>query len=236
VNNGSADICLDFDFTGGKLFNGNRWQYSWYQSYHTDSFNGGDSLGGPWTDLGRGCTDSGSTSPASAIAFANVYSNRYTANASYQNKYRVSTRTRYTAKGMPVAHVVSLFGNKTGVNFPGISCEKVFIDMNNPFFLLPVTAGTGTNAEVYINFPLLPYQKSLEEIPIYVQGVWSDSSTGAMKFTYAQEVILPPMPVVFKRLMIYQPDPTKTTALYDTYTKKTVNDATWNNPLFRYAQ
>ena len=53
-----------------------------------------------------------------------------------------------------------------------------------------------------------------------------------MKLTYAEETLLPPMPGVFKRKMIYQND-TSQKALAST---GTVYDAATHNPVFRYAQ
>ncbi len=232
LNNGASDICLDFDFNGGTLANAKSWATNWYQTYYTDAFNGGDSSSGSYSVLGTGCTDSGFTAKGSGIVFTNVYSSRYTTNVSYQNMYKVSTRSRYTAKGKPVVHVVSLFGNKTGITFPGVSCEKVFIDMTKPLYIFAMIAGTDSRATTSLNFPLIPYQKSLENIPFFMQAAWDDSSTTALKFTYAEETLLPPMPGVYNRQMIYQND---TTSKGTASTGK-VFDAATHNPIFRYAQ
>ena len=76
LNNGTADICLDFDFNGGMLANGRSWSTGWYQTYYTDAFNGGDRSTGNYTVMGTGCTDSASSFPASGIVFTDVYSSR----------------------------------------------------------------------------------------------------------------------------------------------------------------
>ena len=237
INNGSGDICLDFDFNGGVLANNGRWSTSWYQTYRTDADNLGDSAGGTYAIHGTGCTDSTQTNAAQSAVFTNVYSSRYPT-VSYQNKYRISTRTSYTSPGKIVVHAVSLFGSATGTNFPGVSCEKVFIDLTQPFFLFPLTAGTGTYVNAAIDFPLIPYNANLAGVPFWVQGAWDNTANGALMFTYAERTELPPMPSIKKRYMIYQPDTSikATTAKASQGSLQSPFYQATHNPIFRYAQ
>ncbi|MCA8956054.1 MAG: hypothetical protein KDC87_08265 [Planctomycetes bacterium] len=236
IYNGATDICLDFEFQGGVLANAStQW---WpkpcaYETYYVDAPNTGNIGEGAFKQHGTGCTDSAHTSPGTGWVTTKVYNSMAPKN---QNMYEVYSSTSYTANNALVLHAFSFFPDTTGQVFPGVACEKVFMDLTKPIYLFPTTAGTG-GTRAYINYPLIPYQKIFEGTNVVVQGVWDDSVTNQTKFTYAESNILPKMPGTYSRAMLYSCD----TANYvsgrqDPVTGTTIITEATHNPIFRYVQ
>lgn len=200
--NGNEDICLDYDFNGGVMANNASWSTSWYWSYFLDAPSAGTRVRGVFSVIGTGCTDSGQSYPAQCWVTSYVHNSKYTGNTSLQDKYRVYTRTRYTPQNQPVIHAITPFGSKTGTSFPGVTCEKIYLDLSQYFLTIPLVGNGST--PVYGPDFIFPYQKSLEGVKLYAQAAFPDSSTNALKFTYAEDSILPAYPRVFKRGCLWQ--------------------------------
>ena len=234
--NGQTDLSLDFDFDGGKLSNGCSgtyycWPATWYQSYNLDAPNIGTTTSGWYKRIGTGCKDSSIPSyTADTLLYLDVFNSNYTVDTTLRNNYRVKTRSRSTAPGAAVAHCLSLFGSETGYTLPFVSCDKAFIDLNQPYYLFFGTATNDTNANTELLLPLLPYQKSYERIRFYLQAAWNDSKTGYFSLSRGEVSELPPMPSdTVKRACIFNSDDTKTTGQNDTIYKTATH-----NPVIRY--
>lgn len=237
VYNGAEDICLDWDFVGGTLANNRTWSNTRYETYYLDAPLAGTEGTGKYTKYGTGCIDSShGTNPATTWVYTKVYNNNFAATSSYRNKYRVYTQTRYTAKGKPVIVALTIGGVKAGISFPGINCEKVYLNLTtSPLVLVPLVAGTGSDARVYMPRPgfLFPYSKGLEGLAFWAQSVWDDSVTGQLKVSQAEESLLPPMPPDYKRQTIFQTDPSSK-AYQATGFAKALEST--HNPVIRYGQ
>lgn len=209
IHTGATDICLDYDFNGGQLANNGKFTWDWYQTYRLDSYNGGDEVQGTFRHLGTGCFDSSQTTYAAYCwIYTYLYSQNYTTNPAWANHYRIRTSSRNTAAGKPVIHCISGFGNTAGQTWPGVGCEKLYVDTTQPFFFAAMAANSGSSATFY-DWGTVPYNAAFEGVPLFVQGAWDDSVTGEFKLTYGEVGNLPKYPKDYKRASVYQKDPSK---------------------------
>lgn len=236
IYNGAEDICLDWDFQGGTLANNKTWSSNRYETYYLDAPIMGNEASGEYFKYGTGCTDSGSpNNPATTWVYTKVYNNKYVAEPTWRNQYRVYTQTRYTAKGAPVIVALTLGGSSAGINFPGLACEKVYINLAGPMLLVPLIAGTSSTARVYMPLPgiLFPYNATLAGLDFWAQSVWDDSVTNQLRISQGEKSLLPLMPPSYKRQTIFQTDPLQKATNADGFDKAFEST---HNPVIRYGQ
>ncbi|MCB9869216.1 MAG: hypothetical protein H6837_05110 [Planctomycetes bacterium] len=227
VYTGAADLCLDFDFSGGTLANNSAWGTSTARTYYLDGYPSRYYNYGSLTVYGLagtnvGCVDSGTANNIGGLGYvyAYLYGPNY-ATTSYRNLYRIYSYSYYTATGKPLVWGLSLGGKPDGVGFPGVSCNKLFLDLSKPTVTGSYTTST-TSTSTFYEIAWVPYGASLVGIELWWQGAWLESTTNQLMFTRAARSELPPLPVkTYRQATLLQVNPTlkATTAqgIYDDF-------------------
>jgi hypothetical protein len=191
----TADICLDFGFTGGLIIGGGApaWPPVMSFPYFLDGVFA-DGLSGVLTSYGtRGCRDTGAAAGGWAMVVTGY-------GAGWQT---IATVSHATAPNAPVVHALGLGGRPTGAAFPGVACERLFVDPTAPtlyFFQRTI----GDYAFTTLAFPNVPGSNGT---PMWFQAAWNDSATGQLKLTDAMHTTVVGGPFPRIRSEVVQADP-----------------------------
>ncbi|MHC4854424.1 MAG: hypothetical protein ACYTF5_20680 [Planctomycetota bacterium] len=211
VYTGIKDILMEYVFQGGTLANNAAWTGTTSTRYYLDgvyatTFNLGGQLEYPCGDptcsqaasypktTPPNCMDS--AHPASTNAARNDIQGIFAYNAdkpttTLKNKISLNWRSFYTAPGAPVIKALGFAGNTVGLNI-GAMCNKLYLDMTQPFLLFPDTA-SATVSYAPSGFTSLntPFQPVLGGVSLWFQCAWDDSKTKFFSLTTATQRTIP---------------------------------------------
>lgn len=207
LHGGTGDLCLDFDFQRGTLADQRLWYPSRSEPYVLDGFTAPSPVAvGTPTEFGLsknagGCLDSNAPRGWGGSAFLGTQTD------AISSTVRLGLVTQSTAAGRPVLQVLGLGGIPSGTAFPGITCQPLFVDLNQPTALLPGIA-TPSLGDLSIEIGPIPYRTSYVGVPLWLQAIWDDSTTTRPRLTSASRSAVPLEPAAFRRAMLFQNDPT----------------------------
>jgi hypothetical protein len=205
----TSDILLDYQFNGGKLANAAPWSgnSARLMPYH-DANSSYDYASWTLTYLGtQNCVDSGQT--VGAYTYFTGYTYPKSAGTTHDGQV-YSWITAYNV-GFNVNVVVAIgLKGTAGTTFPGVTCNKLFLDATAPWILL--FGKTTATASWYFNsFGYPPFNPAMVNLNLWGQTAWNDSVTGMLKLSRAARTVVqnqPPNPPPKK--MIYASSPTAT--------------------------
>ena len=188
---GRTDLSLDFDFAGGTLGNNYAWHPLYFRQYYLDSYpykstSFAVNMGRPVLygkgDVNGGCVDAASTLPRGGYVVMYSDTREYFGTNPAQ-QFFFYTRTHWTAPSQPVVHAVALAGVPLGVTLPGVTCNKLYLDMSVPRVIYHGTADT--RGDFLNRIGSMPYIGSWVGLELWAQGAWLDSSTLELLLTRA---------------------------------------------------
>ena len=199
---GTNDILLHFDFTGGTLANSDPWTSNRLTKYYLDTYNYGTfarDVGSRLGDYGPfgGCVDTRArnSNGADTRVTYKTYGPNFS-NAAFQNKHQVSTQL---VDAGPGAMAVQLIGvaKRSGATFPGVSCQKIWLDLNMPYLLSTIRVGTFGNTGLNywgLSTGLFPRNPAIEGATFGVQSAWADTGTGSLNLSACRWTHVPRLP------------------------------------------
>ncbi|MCB9871001.1 MAG: hypothetical protein H6836_02205 [Planctomycetes bacterium] len=223
VHTGAKDLLLDMTFTNGTLDNNVAWTSASYRGYFLDSYTGGNtsssSIGariyypGGTTSIPTtgGCADSNSTVTSTSYNYTYLlaYGPNYST-TSLRNMMRGYVYGYYVPPSTNIASVIGFGTNVAGSSFPGVSCQKVFVDLNLPYLVLFATSATSTLS--YTNFynyflggssVYIPYNPAYVGLKVTTQSAWTDTGNSSLKITSASVTSYPEFVPDLKRKSVY---------------------------------
>jgi hypothetical protein len=196
VFSGTTDVCLDFVFTGGVLASQNAWTKTsgWYQL---------DGYGRGWRNpswmvlYGDGCRDS-SWSLGGVVVLDSATHGPGDPRPTFRNKHVLRSQSFGTARARPVVHAVSVRGTTTGVVFPGLTCEKLFLDLSTPTQYLHLIADVRSS---FASSPLvmIPFNPLAVGAELWAQAAWRDSQTNRLRLSRASRTAIVGLPRRYRR-------------------------------------
>ncbi len=204
---GKNDINADFEFVGGVLDNNLAWKTSfgstWYHSlYHLDSAtNAYGATIAPQTSIGRGCLGSpASWFGAAATIDAHTYSSQYV-DPQRRGHTLVQVGSRNTSLGQPIVFALGVAAT-AGQTFPGIRCEKDYIDATKPVLYFFGAASNWYLRPVFFG----RYQSWFAGVPLVGQAIFNSWSPGTLGLTSAVRVQVPSMPALQPERYLWRSD------------------------------
>jgi hypothetical protein len=174
------DVCMDFRFSGGTLTNRGTWgNFSFYAadavtpSQTAAAFNFSRSTG-----LGGGCRDSGNTNAAALSSFSYTYGDKFTKPAAFAGNTRIYQLGSNFGPSARVLTVLGFRANVAGVAFPGVSCNKIHVDLGFPFALLSQTAnvrGSLLPTLFFTGFNGVKHNAAWTGLKVVTQAAWDDT-------------------------------------------------------------
>lgn len=230
---GSTDICLDFDFDGGALANNSPWPASAERPYFLDgyfirptSYSGWPRMLGQ--SVNSGCVDTGAYN--GLAGFANLLATTYSLSSPINaGKSVLHVSTIFTAANRPVTIALSSGGFPAGVTFPGVTCNKLYVDMSKPSFVT-VKQPRGPYALTRFDLASFDYLPGLVGVPMYLQAAWNDSTTGAVLLTNGVHNAIPRIPRAHLRRCVF------THVVANKNTTGTLFARAEYNPVLRYTR
>jgi len=136
------------------------------------------------------CNDSAMTLTAGAYAYgyADVYGQN-SPTTSLRGMMAFYHYSYYTAPAAAVLHAVGTNGQPNGANI-GAGCNLLYVDLSRPSVLLSLEALPPDGYSGLIRW-VTPWQKSLANLEVWLQGAWSDSQSKSLMLTAATLVTLP---------------------------------------------
>ena len=215
---GIKDLLNDFTFQGGSLNNNSPWTATKPHPYILDSFGVGVEAEGAPVSFGKianGCRDSQSLSGTGA--YLNLDTATFgpnTANPLARNKYFFEVTGANFGPRVPVVVTLAFGASTLGIPFPGVPCNNVHLQLGRVWFLYPVPTNTIGNIAAFnfgVAFGLVPYTPAWHGINMFVQAIWNDSATGALRFSAGSRNSFIAMPLEkaadVKMQSFYSPDP-----------------------------
>lgn len=212
VATGAEDLCLDFQFRGGVMTNGLRWDHA-HNSYLLDSYDGGvfgytypkqhPPISQP------SCVDSVHRGSSMATAQAILQCYHYGGqepNLAHRNKLQISGWADLLAPGVKSFHLFGLGGSAAGVPFPSVACGKLHVSPTAPFVVRPDTANQhgGVIFQPFGGPSTWPTANpAFAGIPLWYQVAWEDSQTNALKLSRASASSVPSIPTPRRRATTY---------------------------------
>ena len=193
---GVDDVCFDFRMTGGVLANGASWTNQ--QIYELDGVRSNPANSNitttASTDLGQsgsgqGCIDGGATTNNGA----NITTRSTTYGPDYING-ALRERVVFSQSGSgfgPNANVVTALGFNLvsgGTPFPGVGCNKLYLDPNAPLLLFAQQAlSAGALPKTYFASTHLgfPYVASAAGMTLATQAAWDDTVNKELRLSNA---------------------------------------------------
>jgi hypothetical protein len=192
---GTGDLCFEYVFVGGTLYNsvtwgtGQRLYYKDAHSYPTSETRASTSLG--YSGLNVGCNDRGVTHTygAEITSTVAVYNGEYST-VSYRDRIHFVQNGQWFPPSKPLTTAVGFGSLRYGVDFPGVHCNKVHIDFTLPTFVIPVSSDSGGKMKIdlWVDNP------GLQDLPLVTQTVWADSSTAVPMLSNAAVLEVPTSP------------------------------------------
>jgi hypothetical protein len=209
---GTKDLLIDMDFVGGRLSNGQSWSTP-IAAYSLDTTIDEYSRWGQLRLHGRaggnsGCMDRGSSLQTGAgSTMETIAWGPASANPAVQTALTIETQCYWTGPYALVTHVVSLYGSSVGFPVPGVTCNKVHIDLSKPAFLLfHKTDKNGRSWKVHPVGWKLPWNAAFTGLQLWYQAAWNDTVDGRLLLTNASENHVPGLRPSYKRVAVYQYD------------------------------
>lgn len=220
---GNKDLLIEFTFLGGSLGNSAGWNGLIKYTYALDSFGVGAEAEGEPAIIGRvngGCRDTGAYSSGGAfLNFDTAVFGPQHANAAIRNTYFFEVTGSNFGSRVPTILVLAFGASTAGLVFPGVPCNKLHLELGRTWFLYPVNTNTIGNIAAYnfgVSNGLAPYNPGWHGINLFVQGIWNDSITGALKFSAGSRNSFMPMPLLtgadIKMKSLYDSNPFATKA------------------------
>jgi hypothetical protein len=207
VYSGTTDICLDVDFDGGTLANGGGWNNGQQRPYYLDGYGQApDSVHGATAQYGRSLTSGGCVSQGAYNGwggYAKVDSTTFTPNSpQHPNSTRVTVTTLGTTPNQPLVLVLSTGGSPAGVPFPGVTCNRLHLDLAVPY-VTTIRQPSPPYGLTNFDFAIFTYQPALAGRPLYLQGAWTDPGTKGLMLTNGARTTVPAMPMARLRTCVY---------------------------------
>jgi hypothetical protein len=137
--------------------------------------------------------------------------------------------TIFTAANRPVIIALSSGGFPAGVTFPGVTCNKLYVDMSKPS-LVTVKQPRGPEAQTRFDLASFDYLPGLVGVPMYLQAAWNDSTTGAVLLTNGVHTAIPRIPRAHLRRCVF------THVVANKNTTGTLFARAEYNPVLRYTR
>ena len=198
----TLDILADFTFNGGTLANNASWTTHVNNNYYLDSYYEGSYAFGIASRLGKygpfgGCVDRGAAAKygADTQAGCTTYGPSYNV-ASFRNKHRLLSRLVGAGPGANALQVIGVV-KRSGANFPGVGCQKLWLDLSQPFITSAIKVGTSGNTGYnYWGFPngLFPRNPAIEGLQFGVQSAWDDTKDKSLKLSACAWTHIPVLP------------------------------------------
>lgn len=231
---GTKDICLDYKFGGGTLVNGGSWSSLVPPVYYLDGFStpphtmsfGAETRHGK--SLGNGgCMATGSIYGMAGFASMITQTNSSAA-TSNPGQFLLSLITVFTETKRAVIHAVGFGGSAAGVVFPGVTCNRLYINPSQPTLFVSNIASPPYRLTSLTLGPT-NYLPARVGVPIWFQAAWADSVSGALLLTNASQNAVSKTPQVRTRAAVYTSMPTNATGAGPFID-------TWYNPVCRFTR
>lgn len=131
----------------------------------------------------------------------------------YANIMVADSYAVWTAPNAPVVHAYAFNGSAAGWAFPGVSCQKLYLDPAAIFAIAVAMADSNSRSRaVPVNpsgaipgsFPVTP---QLMGVDLWNQCAWNDSRSGAVRLTRAMQIRLPVVDVSSRNAALYESVP-----------------------------
>jgi hypothetical protein len=201
------DILFDFQFRTGTLTSAAAWGGRLRSFYYLDGVGMGSEVDAPgnwWprNPLGGSCSDSVHTvmNAAHTGVSAVIHADDHPV-ANLRGQVKVRLWSYWTAPGRPVLQVLGVAGKQIGVSV-GARCNGLHVDLGQPAFYFPRTAGGIAGFSGTATFGPAPYSNALAGFQLWAQSAWTDSKTAAFSLTVASEITLPRKPTKLPKKML----------------------------------
>lgn len=183
-------VLADFSFDGGVLNNLSPWpaeDYYALDSYgydNTVSQRNGVMMIGKWGGVPRFCVDGRWVSGRGAYAALNLFQHGPHTSGPQKNTWVLHSSAHHFAPQAPA--ILALGGGliHQGIAYPGIICQRLYLDPRAPLSFYPVVTDPYGFADVPIlprsGVPIVP---GLEGVEFAMQGIWSDSVTAQARLS-----------------------------------------------------
>ena len=128
---GTSDLCLDFAFSGGRLTEaGARFD----DQFHLDAPFAPHENYGPRDPHSvppspGGCKESYTSAPATSLLTIVTHG---LAHPNWPNTFLLDLHSFRTKRSAPLLFALSAYGVRGGIAFPGIACQRLFVDLSQP--------------------------------------------------------------------------------------------------------
>lgn len=193
VHHGSQDLCADYVFRGATGHG--HYPLDGHLS-SLDNYRAPEQLG-----LGAhlsGCIDSSSYRGFGAFAqLSSYYYGPTYAQPQLRNQQHINLSVRNIAPGAPVLLCLGVAGSKLGWPLPGITCNRLHVDLGQTHLFFVRKADTALTPTIDAQLWAAPAQLSLVGASAVIQGAWQESRSGRWMLTQAsRNAILGPSGVV----------------------------------------
>lgn len=201
TDTGTEDVCLDFDFSGGKLGAPGSVASSPYflSSFAKLKFQTTRNTPLPLRGT-TSCSDSASPSVQAHVQTQAIAEGPLSPNPARRDTIQILTRPQ----GMvgPVVLGFGQQGSHLGTAIPGISCANLYLDLNASVFV-------GIDARSSFTSGLLPYAPNLRGSELWTQAAWLDSASSQLKLSDGVMQLVQELPPSrdIQRFYLNQPDP-----------------------------
>lgn len=228
---GQRDACVDFTFHGGTLANNATWSSVDPKRYDMDSYSYGNSTGWPSHPLrvGSGCKDSGSTTKG--FGWCN---SQTTANATHPIRHFIDCAGFLLGANTPAVMLLGTGIAFAGIPFPGVTCDRLFVDPSKPMVLHAGTTNGAGNVSFSPMALIIPHQPAYLGQEFVFQVGWNDTKTRQLKLSSGSRAGIPHLPLFrssteARRMGLFGYPATSTTASF-------YNTTSWLNPIIRYTR
>ena len=206
-HDGSKDLCLDFDFTGGKLANGGAWTPAHVHPYLFSGAATGLTLAGqsaalslPYQSI---CQDTRERYAAATRVSAATHNSRYPGKSAWNT---IGLVVSSSFLNQPKLTVLGLAPDRSGTAIPGIACGRLHIDLSRPHWFF----ATGSSQRIY-SPPLFAFRTAYVDTELYAQSMWRDSVTNRPQLSTVIGCLIPEMNPVQPplRFTVHQADPAR---------------------------
>ena len=203
---GTNDILLDYTFSGGTLMNNATWGSTTSKPYYLDAQNNPTYVtvsSGRYGNYGSygGCNDRGVAHVYGAELWSSLtsYGQDYPT-ASLRGTIAFTQSGRYFPGNRPMTTVVGFRLVPRGFYFAGITCNKVYIDLNLPIFNIPSFTNSGGSL---VTMNLSATHPGTMDAELVTQVLWTDSVNSSPLLSNAAGLVIPDEPIAQPVKMIY---------------------------------
>ena len=224
---GTSDLLLDYQFSGGKLANSASWSGTAAKLMpYLDANSSYDYTNWRITNLGtRNCVDTGQT--LGSYVYLMGYTYPKNAGTLYDGRFYTYVTAYNVGFNANVVVAIGLNGT-AGTTFPGVTCNKLFVDASAPWILL-FGKTAATTSWYFKSFGYLPFSPAMVNLNLWGQAAWTDTGNGMLKLSRAARTVVQGQPS--------NPPPKKMIYASSSSTSATVYGPFFNaprNPLILY--